>query len=289
VTVKKVDYNSHESLVEALKGQDCLVITLSIFSPPDTQKKLVKAAADAKVPWVLPNEWGGDGSNEEVGRDIMIGVQKKAERDYIESFSGISWIGVACSFWYEWSLSAGPNSYGFDIGKRTVVFFDEGTTRLDTSTFPQCGRAVAKLLALRILPEDENDDSWTLSHWQNNFVRVSSFNLNQKEMFESLMRVTGTKESDWTITYEDVKERYESGKAEMQKGNRSGFAKLGYSRMFYPDEPGNFEATGGHDNDKLGLPKEDLDEFTNMAVKMNAGGYFAQFREQLRQGSSGQR
>src|SRR5579871_5051589 len=56
LTVKHVDYNSHESLVTALKGQDCLIITLSVFAPEDQHAKLVKAAADAGVPWIVPNE-----------------------------------------------------------------------------------------------------------------------------------------------------------------------------------------------------------------------------------------
>jgi hypothetical protein len=172
-------------------------------------------------------------------------------------------------FWYEFSLAGGPERYGFDLRNQSVIFFDDGTARLDTSTWPQCGRAVANLLALKLLPDDENDKSPTLSQYRNKYAGISSFNINQKEMLESLMRVTGTKESNWKITHEPVKERYESGKAELQKGNRSGFARLLYSRVFFPDTPGNLQATVGLDNEKLGLPKEDLDEFTKIAVQMS--------------------
>jgi hypothetical protein len=278
VIAKEVNYESHESLVEGLKGQDCLVITLSVASPPETQNNLVKAAAEAKVPWVIPNEWGGDSSNKEAVKDTLIGLRKQVERDYIESLGGISWIGVACSFWYEYSLAAGPQSYGFDIKNQRAIFFDEGTARLNTTTWPQVGRAVANLLSLKVLPEDENDQSVVLSQWRNKFVRVSSFNVNQKEMFESLKRVTGTNDSDWTISYESSKERHVSGKAEMQKGNRLGFMKMLYSRLFYADEPNNFQASGGDDNEKLGLPTEELDEATNVAVQMEKDGYFEQLR-----------
>jgi len=276
VTAKEVDYESHESLVEGLKGHDCLIITLSISSPSETQNNLVKAAVEAKVPWVLPNEWGGDSSNKEAAKDTLIGLRKQAERDYIESLGGISWIGVACSLWYEYSLSAGPPSYGFDIKNRRVIFFDEGTARLNTTTWPQFGLAVARLLALKVLPEDESDRSVTLSQWRNKFVRVSSFNLNQKEIFESLKRVTGTNDSDWTISYESSKERHESGKVEMQKGNQLGFMQMLYSRVFYQDEPFDWKASGGDDNEKLGLPTEELDESTKVAVQMNEDGYIEQ-------------
>ena len=266
VTVKHVDYDSHESLVTALKGQDCLVITLSVFAPQDQQVKLIKAAADAGVPWIVPNEYGGDGTNEQLNKDTIVGVRKKEERDLIEKLGVSSWLGIACMFWYEFSLSGGPERYGFDFKNQSVVFFDDGTTRLDTSTWPQCGRAVANLLALKLLPDDENDKSPTLSQYRNKYMRISSFNLNQKEMLESVMRVTGTKESDWKITHEPAKERYDSGMAELQKGNRVGFARLLYSRIFFPDSPWNFQ---GLDNENLGLPKEDLDEFTKIAVQMS--------------------
>ena len=242
----------------------------------------MKAAVEAKVPWVVPNEWGGDNSNKEASKDTLIGLRKQAERAYIESLGGISWIGVACSFWYEYSVSAGPHSYGFDIKNRRVIFFDEGTARLNTTTWPQVGRAVARLLALKVLPDDESDRDVTLSQWRNKFVRVSSFNLNQKEILESLKRVTETNDSDWKISYESSKERHESGKEEMQKGNRLGFVQMLYSRVFYPDEPFNWKASGGDDNEKLGLPTEDLDESTKVAVQLDKDGYF----EQLIRGSS---
>ena len=41
-----------------------------------------------------------------------------------------------------------------------------------------------------------------------------------------------------------------------------------YTRVFYPDGGGDFEASRGLQNDVLGLPKEDLDEFTKIAVQM---------------------
>ena len=133
-----------------------------------------------------------------------------------------------------------------------------------------------------MLPDDESDRDVTLSQWRNKFVRVSSFNLNQKEILESLKRVTETNDSDWKISYESSKERHESGKEEMQKGNRLGFVQMLYSRVFYPDEPFNWKASGGDDNEKLGLPTEDLDESTKVAVQLDKDGYF----EQLIRGSS---
>jgi len=47
-----VDYSSHASLVDALKGQDFLIITLGVRAPPELHGQIVAAAAEAGVKWV---------------------------------------------------------------------------------------------------------------------------------------------------------------------------------------------------------------------------------------------
>ncbi len=199
----------------------------------------------------------------------MIAEAHAKTRNQIESLGKSSWIGVICNFWYEFSLSSAPETYGFDFKNRAVTLYDDGNTRINTSTWPQCGRAVANLLSLKVLPDDENDKRPCRANFKNNYVYLSSFNINQREMLDSVMRVTGLSEQDWKVDHEDVKERYKNGVEEMKKGHRAGFAKLLYSRVFYPDGSGNYEKTKGLHNDILGLPKEDLDEYTKIAVKMS--------------------
>ena len=77
VVVKNIDYNEVSTIVEALKGQDALVITLSGFVPKDTEEKLINAAGEAGVKWILPNEWGPDTANEELLKDISIFESKR--------------------------------------------------------------------------------------------------------------------------------------------------------------------------------------------------------------------
>jgi hypothetical protein len=90
-------------------------------------------------------------------------------------------------------------------------------------------------------------------------------------MLASLLRVTGTKESDWEILKESSKERYESGIKEIQEGTRSGFAKMLYTRVFFPDGSGDFEHSKGVLNVVLGLPEENVDEATRVAVGRSKG------------------
>lgn len=257
VQVAKVSYDDKSSLVAALKGQDALVITMGVLAPKDTQSKLIEAAAEAGVPWVLPNEWGFDKSDDELAKEAFVGVGAKEVCQHIEGLGTSSWLGVVTGFWYEFSLAGTAERYGFDFNKRSVTFFDDGTTPINTSTWPQCGRAVANLLAL---PDSE------LSKLKNRHVYVSSFRVSQKDMFESVLRVTQTKPEDWSISYENSKERYQRGVELLKAGDRQGHAMAMYTRIFFPDKPGAFEDRKGLHNELLGLPKEDIDEFTKIAV-----------------------
>ena len=85
-------------------------------------------------------------------------------------------------------------------------------------------------------------------------------------MLESALRVTGTKQDDWIITKEPVQERYSSGIKEIQEGKHSGFPKM-FARAFYPDGCGDFEHNKGTLNSLLGLPREDIDEATKVAIE----------------------
>lgn len=245
---------------------------MAVTAPPEQQTALIDAAAEAKVPWVLPNEWGVDSQTDPLGKDVLLGPQQTKYRNHIEELGKSSWIGVSCGFWYEYSLSMGVDTYGFDLKNHTVTFFDDGDTRINTSTWPQCARGVSALLSLKTFPEDENDKSPCLSQFRNRFVHWSSFLINQKEMLDSVMRVTGTKLEDWKVSHEPSHERYKSGMELLKSGNRMGFARLLYSRVFYPNGGGDFESSKGLENEMLGLPKEDLDESTKVALKMAEEG-----------------
>ncbi|KAL8784324.1 MAG: hypothetical protein Q9213_004033 [Squamulea squamosa] len=273
VTVKKVNYDEHSSLVSALQGQDALVITMGVRAPPDQQTKLINAAAEAGVAWILPNEFGYDSANEALCNDIMPNASKSQYTSLIEKLGKSKWIGFVCGFWYEFSLSGSPDRFGFDFKDRSLVMIDEGTQPISVTTFPQVGRGIAHLLSLPIHPENERDTSPTLSSFGNKYCYIASFVISQNDMLDSVLRVTKTDIKDWKITHENSKERYQKAKKRLQEGDFRALALVMYSRNFFPDGSGNHAATRGLDNDKLGLPKEDLDEFTNVAVKMVTEGF----------------
>ncbi|MCJ1248097.1 hypothetical protein MMC30_005312 [Trapelia coarctata] len=266
VQVKRVNYDDQSSIVEALRGQDALIITMGVTAPKDQEAKLIEAAAEAGVSWVFPNEWSPDMANESLAKDTLLGDGKKKHRDLVAKLGKSSWIAVSTGFWYEWSLALSA-AYGFDFANRAVTLFDDGETPISTSTFAQVGRAMAALLSLKIHADGEDDDSPCIDRFKNGYVYVASFTVSQKDMLESVLRVTQTSLDDWKVTKESVQGRYAAGMEQMKRGDRMGFVKVMYSRVFYPDDSGNVEKTRGLQNDALGLSKEDLDECTKIAIR----------------------
>lgn len=55
-----------------------MVVTLSGYSPMGTEIQLIRAAGEAGVPWILPNEWAPDTANKELVKDIFV-FQSKGE------------------------------------------------------------------------------------------------------------------------------------------------------------------------------------------------------------------
>ncbi|CAG8305659.1 unnamed protein product [Penicillium salamii] len=259
VNAKIIDYNKPETIVEALKGQEALIITLSGGTPHEVDLSLVQAAGEAGVRWILPNEWGPDSANPDFIKDIAIFQPKEVTRKAIADLGKSSYISVSTGFWYEWSLAI-PSAFGIDFSNKTVTLFDEGETKISTSTWPQVGRTIAALLSLPIQAKGT-----CLESLRNQVIYADSFTVSQKDMLESVFRVTGTTDKDWTITKQSARERYENGVKDMQGGDRIGFVKSLYTRVFFDDGSGDITPKGTL-NGVLGLPTEDIDEATQVAI-----------------------
>jgi hypothetical protein len=266
VKAVEVNYDDEASIVEALKGQQFLVITISVTAPPDLHEKIVKAGAKAGVPYILPNVYGYDFENETLYKgDTYAKVSLSRLTDVTNA--GVPYIGMVCGFWYEWSLGCGEPWFGFDIKKRTVTFFDEGKTAINVSTWQRCGQALAALLSLPV-----DGKSPAVSDWKNKPFYLDSFKVSQRDMLDSLHRVLGTTDKDWEISFEASDARFQRGVEELKAGNREGFARQLYANVFLPNGNGDYEAKGLV-NGLLNLPKDDLDEATKRTVEMVENGW----------------
>ena len=87
-----------------------------------------------------------------------------------------------------------------------MTFYDDGKTQIDVSTWDQCGRAIAGLLSL-----PESGTSPCVADWKNKPLYINSFKVSQRDMLDSLHRVLGNTDKDWTIDYEPTDQRYKRG------------------------------------------------------------------------------
>jgi hypothetical protein len=81
-------------------------MTVSTSAPRDTQQKLIFAARDAGVQWILPSEYGTDHTHRpNVGQETKLGPPALATRQSILD-AGLNFVAISCGIWYEFSLSA---------------------------------------------------------------------------------------------------------------------------------------------------------------------------------------
>ncbi|KAJ5245808.1 hypothetical protein N7468_000791 [Penicillium chermesinum] len=265
----RVNYDDEASIIDALRDQEFLVITLGVRAPADLHKRITIAAGKAGIRYIMPNAYGYPAvlSNEPQIDDAYTKAVLERIQDAQNGTS--SSITLPCGFWYEWSLATGEQWFGFTIKERKVTFFDDGQRVITVSTWDQCGRALAALLSL---PEARASPS--VSEFANREVPVFSFQVSQRDMLDSLHRVLGTTDSDWEIKFEPVEKRIQDGQEELSRGTFTGFAKMLYGGVFLArNTTSNFASTGQAMNQVLGLPEEDLDEATRRTVAMVEEGW----------------
>ncbi|KAF2723173.1 NAD(P)-binding protein [Polychaeton citri CBS 116435] len=261
VTVQRVDYNSVPSIVSALRGIQFLVITLSVFAPPDLESRIISAARSAGVQYIMPNAYGFDNQNPNLAASELYRTRSVVKCNEIEAL-GMKYVYMCCGFWYEWSLAAGESWFGFSISERKVTFFDDGMTKINT-----------RLKSLLSLPAKTNGQALGVEDWANKSFYISSFHVSQRDMLESLHRVLGTTDNDWQITYEPSEKRYHDGLEGLKKGEKRAFPKALYSRIFYTNGDGSFENDWEAANQHFQLPREDLDESTRRVVELVESGW----------------
>lgn len=117
IDIVRIDYTSEvAALVDALRGQQVLPVTMS-HKALSTTKLLVRTAAAAQVPCILPNWLGHDAANTQlIGRSLKTGLYENVRE--VERLGVSSNFLLVCNFRYEFSLSGGSFRYGFDSKKR---------------------------------------------------------------------------------------------------------------------------------------------------------------------------
>ncbi|KAF4463288.1 hypothetical protein FALBO_9894 [Fusarium albosuccineum] len=248
----KSDYTS-TSLIEAFKGQDAVISTLSGLLPGDAlslQKTFVDAAIVASVKIFVPSEFGIDTSDHAAADVIPFLADKIKTLDYLKANEdSISWISVVSGSMSDWGFNI-PSMGGWDLGARTVTLFDGGDIPFEATNLDQVGRAIAKSLKKPNITK-------------NQYVYVNSFTVTQNQILAALERATDDK---FTISHSTVDELWNSGAAKIKEGQPFGTLAQISAAIYGKGGLANYSVSRGLWNDKIGLEQENLDEAVDAIV-----------------------
>ncbi|KAI1636145.1 NAD(P)-binding protein [Biscogniauxia mediterranea] len=145
VAIKTVDYNSLESLTDALRGHDAVVSLLLPTAVETSQKVLLNAAIKAGVKRFLPSEYGADSQNEK-NSQLPYFVPK---RSFVQVLKEEAAAGNV-----EYTLvSTGPfldmyidHGVFMDLKDKSTTLYDGGNRLFSTTTVATLGKAIARVL-----------------------------------------------------------------------------------------------------------------------------------------------
>ncbi|KAI1645286.1 NAD(P)-binding protein [Daldinia loculata] len=177
ITVKEANYDSLDSLTEALQGQDAVVSTITTSSL-SAQINLIDAAVKAGVKRFIPSEFGSDTFNAKASQlpcyKPKIEVQQALKKAAAES--SLTWTAVLCGPFLDWAIRVG---FFADVKNRTISLPDGGNNTASSTTLPTVGKAVVGVLK-------------NFERTKNRQVYIQEAIITLKQIAEILKKYTGT-------------------------------------------------------------------------------------------------
>ncbi|KAG8841780.1 hypothetical protein FRB91_004686 [Serendipita sp. 411] len=241
VKVVKVDFSDHSALVNALKGNEAVVLTLGDLPTLEQNSKyIIDAAIEAGVKRVIPSEFGNDlvhlpGSTQQVFRPKLQVAKYLKEKE-----NEIEWTIITTGPFFDWGLQVG--FLGFDIPNRKVFLFSGGTSRSNFTTLPNIAQAVVGVLS-------------SPTQFANRDVRVHDFYVSQQEIKAVLEEVTG---DSFAVEDIDVAKQEETTSAALARGEFTLENIYGLIKAYVFGANSSASWGENDDTEAVGLPKKDL-------------------------------
>ncbi|TRX91838.1 hypothetical protein FHL15_007157 [Xylaria flabelliformis] len=198
--VAEVDYESLESLTNALQGHDAVVSTLGGPALAG-QLKLVEAAAKAGIKRFIPSEFGSNTMHPKTAElpafKGKIAVQTALKKE--GQTSDLTYTVVLTGPFFDWGLKVGLVA---DVKGKSIKLWDGGDRVFSTTSLATIGRAVAGVLKH---PEET----------KNRAVYVQDTALSLKQLLEIAKRATGS--SDWKVENASIDDVVNKGWEELKK------------------------------------------------------------------------
>ncbi|KAM0261395.1 hypothetical protein ACHAQJ_002247 [Trichoderma viride] len=144
VSVVQVDYNSVDSLTNALKGQDATVATLGPGGV-GLQKNLIEASIKAGVKRFIPSEFGSDTTNKKTAQLPVFGGKIAIQNLLKEkaASSGLTYSILFTGAFLDYGIT---NGVVMDLKNKSIEIFDGGDRPYSTTTTTHIGQAIASIL-----------------------------------------------------------------------------------------------------------------------------------------------
>ncbi|KAH8711812.1 hypothetical protein GQ44DRAFT_714233 [Phaeosphaeriaceae sp. PMI808] len=266
VPIRKVsdDFTTSE-LTAAFQGQDAVVIALS--TTPVTKEgknglafRLIDAAKTAGVKRFIPSEYGTNNLDPRARTLVPVYDLKGEMLEYLiaaaqSSNGAFTWSSICCGSWLDWGLdpSKSGNFLGIDVKARTATIWDSGHARFAVTSSANTGLAVARAL------KDHEGSA-------NKQIYLADFVTTPRAVVECLEKVVGEKfrveNRDSEGELKDLRERFDKGDF------NATYPLLALSFVADVDVGYDFEKEQEVWNEKLGLPKVELEDVIKEAVEL---------------------
>lgn len=241
VNVLRANYESVDSLKQALEGQDA-VISIVGGSALGDQNKLIDAAIAAGVKRFIPSEFGSNTPDSRTRAIVPVFEAKFGTVNYLKSKEDvISWSSVVTGPFFDWGLKVG--FLGFNAQNKTATIVDSGDSTFSSTNLKTIGEAVVKSL--------ENAEAT-----KNQYVYVSGFQTSQTAILTAAEKITGEK---WTVNKTSSKDLLAQGNGQLQKGDFSGLNQLIQAITFGDESLGDLKPSGLW-NEKLSLTQDNFED-----------------------------
>lgn len=139
--VRQVDYDSLDSLENALQGQDAIVCTIAWLAVPK-QKLLIDAAVNTDLKFYIPAEYTIE-TREQSARQLPLYSSVVDIQNYLAAKDKIGWAVVSVGLPLE---NAFVTSFVVDFENKHATLWEAGEGRVSIGSFALAGKAAAGIL-----------------------------------------------------------------------------------------------------------------------------------------------
>jgi len=245
VKIAKVDYESVDSLTQALRGQDAFISTIATMGL-GVDMNLISASIAADVKRFIPSSFGSDLENPLVRQLPVFGQKAKVEdrlKEVAKQHPDFTYTIVYNTAFLDWGLQMG---FLFSTKDFSPMMAGGGDRPLTTTTLSDVATATANIL---LHPEET----------KNRVVRIQSIVTSQKEFLEISKRLTPGQE--WHPVNVDLKKMKADSDAKLASGHPDEGTWIGYlAQALFEEGYGGKMDQSKLDNELLGIkPKTPKD------------------------------